>query len=268
MLEGGEGALMFASGMAAITAAILAFARPGDTILHSQPLYGGTETLLVGTLAPFGLKAQGFMDGLHEAAVMDAVTRSEGTKVPIIYVESPANPTCGIVDFELMTKAADAIEKLNKNVKIYVGLVGDLREVLDELLPEVTENDHRDWLAQHDPLTGLSNRVSYTERVQAAIATATERRHGIGHAGTDGAGIAHIGTQHHCAPARRLDVRHHLRGRRLRLVVVHDHLHALGGIGPRHGGTDAGAGAGHQRHFALKIVHVHFLLLCCGFTCS
>ena len=35
----------------------------------------------------------------------------------------------------------------------------------------------------------------------AAIATATERRHGIGHAGTDGAGIAHIGTQHQAAAA-------------------------------------------------------------------
>jgi methionine-gamma-lyase len=111
VLEGGEGALMFASGMAAITASILAFARPGDTILHSQPLYGGTETLLVGTLAPFGLKAAGFMDGLSEASIMAAVEQTKGTKVPIIYVESPANPTCGIVDFDLVVKAADAIEK-------------------------------------------------------------------------------------------------------------------------------------------------------------
>ncbi|WP_374380094.1 cystathionine gamma-synthase family protein [Dongia sp.] len=110
VLEGGQSALMFASGMAAITAAILAFARPGDTILHSQPLYGGTETLLVGTLAPFGLKAQGFMDGLHEEAVTEAVAACT-SKVPIIYVESPANPTCGIVDFDLVTRAADAIEK-------------------------------------------------------------------------------------------------------------------------------------------------------------
>nr|WP_298683028.1 cystathionine gamma-synthase family protein [uncultured Dongia sp.] len=110
VLEGGEGALMFASGMAAITASILAFARPGDTILHSQPLYGGTETLLVGTLAPFGLKAVGFMDGLDEAVINDAIAKTAGSKVPIIYVESPANPTCGIVDFDLMVKAADAIE--------------------------------------------------------------------------------------------------------------------------------------------------------------
>lgn len=111
VLEGGEAALMFASGMAAITASILAFARPGDTILHSQPLYGGTETLLVGTLAPFGLKAVGFMDGLDEKVIDAAIKQTEGGKVPIIYVESPANPTCGIVDFALMVKAADAIEK-------------------------------------------------------------------------------------------------------------------------------------------------------------
>ncbi len=109
VLEGGESALMFASGMAAITASILAFARPGETIIHSQPLYGGTETLLVGTLAPFGLKAQGFMDGLHEGAIMAAVDAAAGSKVPIIYVESPANPTCGIVDFDLIAKAADAL---------------------------------------------------------------------------------------------------------------------------------------------------------------
>lgn len=46
---------------------------------------------------------------------------------------------------------------------------------------------HRDWLAQHDPLTGLSNRVSYMEHVQAAINKAAERRHGCAviHVGVD-----------------------------------------------------------------------------------
>jgi methionine-gamma-lyase len=51
-------------GMAAITTTILAFARPGDVILHSQPLYGGTETLLANTLANFGIGAVGFVDGV------------------------------------------------------------------------------------------------------------------------------------------------------------------------------------------------------------
>jgi len=42
--EGAESGVLFSSGMSAITTTILAFARPGDVILHSQPLYGGTET--------------------------------------------------------------------------------------------------------------------------------------------------------------------------------------------------------------------------------
>ena len=41
-----ERSAVFASGMAAIATVMLAFLRPGDTILHSRPLYGGTETLI------------------------------------------------------------------------------------------------------------------------------------------------------------------------------------------------------------------------------
>ena len=40
-----ESCALFSSGMSAISTTVLAFARPGDVILHSQPLYGGTETL-------------------------------------------------------------------------------------------------------------------------------------------------------------------------------------------------------------------------------
>src|SRR3712207_3479940 len=49
--EGGETALLFSSGMAAIATTIFTYARPGDVILRSQPLYGGTETLLARTFA-------------------------------------------------------------------------------------------------------------------------------------------------------------------------------------------------------------------------
>jgi Cys/Met metabolism PLP-dependent enzyme len=61
--EGCEAALVFASGMAAIATTALAFARPGDVVLHSQPLYGGTETLLARTFAAYGIGAEGFADG-------------------------------------------------------------------------------------------------------------------------------------------------------------------------------------------------------------
>src|SRR3979411_2600789 len=64
-----ENCALFSSGMAAIATTILAFVRPGDIILHSQPLYGGTETLFAKTLAGLSIGAVGFADGIDEAAV-------------------------------------------------------------------------------------------------------------------------------------------------------------------------------------------------------
>ena len=60
---------LFSSGMSAIATTILAFVRPGDVILHSQPLYGGTETLFAKTLAGLSIGAVGFADGVDEATV-------------------------------------------------------------------------------------------------------------------------------------------------------------------------------------------------------
>ena len=73
-----EACILFSSGMSAIATTLLAFARPGDAILHSQPLYGGTETLLAKTLANFGIGAVGFADGVDEAAVRAAAEEAAG----------------------------------------------------------------------------------------------------------------------------------------------------------------------------------------------
>ncbi|WP_204278881.1 PLP-dependent transferase, partial [Klebsiella aerogenes] len=70
--EGAEACILFSSGMSAIATTLLAFAKPGDVILHSQPLYGGTETLFTRTLASFSIHAVGFADGLDENAVRAA----------------------------------------------------------------------------------------------------------------------------------------------------------------------------------------------------
>ncbi|WP_426954287.1 cystathionine gamma-synthase family protein [Muricoccus radiodurans] len=110
VFEGAESCALFSSGMSAISTALLAFVRPGDVILHSQPLYGGTETLLTRTLSPFGLRAVGFEDGVDEAVVRAAAEEGiQGGRISMILIETPANPTNGVVDISMVRRVADEI---------------------------------------------------------------------------------------------------------------------------------------------------------------
>src|SRR3954452_17962245 len=93
VFEGAEASLVFSPGMAAIATTILTFARPSDVILHAQPLYGGTETLVAKTLASFGMGAVGFGDGVDEASVRTAAEAAMARgRVPLIIIETPSNP--------------------------------------------------------------------------------------------------------------------------------------------------------------------------------
>lgn len=109
--EGAERALVFGSGMAAIATTILAHSKPGDAILHSQPLYGGTETLLTRTLARWGIHAEGFTDGLDAGSIDAAADRAAGHgRVSVIFVETPSNPMNSLVDFQQVCATRDRIE--------------------------------------------------------------------------------------------------------------------------------------------------------------
>ncbi|WP_166294840.1 cystathionine gamma-synthase family protein [Bradyrhizobium sp. 2S1] len=108
-----ESCALFSSGMSAISTTIFAFARPGDVILHSQPLYGGTETLFTRTLAGFSISAVGFADGLDESVVRAAADEAmKKGRVAMIFIETPANPTNGLVDIALIRRIADMIGKV------------------------------------------------------------------------------------------------------------------------------------------------------------
>src|SRR5262245_27922282 len=108
--EGAEAAGIFSSGMSAIATTLLAFARPGDVILHSQPLYGGTETLVARTLTPFQIGAVGFPDGVDGAVVRKAADDAMAKgRISVILVETPSNPLNTLVDLELVRAVADEI---------------------------------------------------------------------------------------------------------------------------------------------------------------
>jgi methionine-gamma-lyase len=113
--EEGEAAAVFSSGMSAISTVIWTHVRPGDVVLMSQPLYGGTETLIEKTLPGFGVNAVGFNLGHDRSAVLDAAAQatkkaaeSKG-RVCLIIVETPANPTNSLVDLKLMREVSEMI---------------------------------------------------------------------------------------------------------------------------------------------------------------
>lgn len=108
--EDADQALLFASGMAAIATTILAYARPGDVILHSQPLYGGTETLVTKTLTTYGIGAVGFADGLDEATIRAAAEKASARgRASVVMVETPSNPLDTLVDIALCRRIAEEI---------------------------------------------------------------------------------------------------------------------------------------------------------------
>jgi methionine-gamma-lyase len=113
--EKAEAALLFSSGMSAIATTVLAYARPGDVILHSQPLYGGTETLITKTLANYNMSGVGFADGLSGKAVRvaarEAMAQAKKTrgKVSVIMIETPSNPLNTLVDIALVREVAEEI---------------------------------------------------------------------------------------------------------------------------------------------------------------
>jgi methionine-gamma-lyase len=113
--EEGETAAVFSSGMSAISTVLWAHVRPGDVILMSQPLYGGTETLIEKTLPAFGVHAVGFAAGHDRGDVMDAAERAlskaaeGGGRVCLVLCETPANPTNSLVDLALMREVSEFI---------------------------------------------------------------------------------------------------------------------------------------------------------------
>ncbi len=107
--DGADAALVFSSGMSAISTALLTFLRPGDAIVHSEPVYGGTEYLLLNILPQFGIRRYGFtagVPGAMESAVEEA--RAEGP-ISVVLIETPANPTNALVDIQACRRLVDSV---------------------------------------------------------------------------------------------------------------------------------------------------------------
>lgn len=100
LLEGGERASAFASGLAAIDA-VVKLLESGDEILAVDDIYGGAFRLFTHIYAKFGIKVN-YTDTTDIANVIDAIT----PKTKLIWLETPTNPTLKISDIETIATIA------------------------------------------------------------------------------------------------------------------------------------------------------------------
>ena len=103
---GATEAAVFNSGMAAIMTAMLAVLNPGDSILYTVPVYGGTLTLIRAFLQPFGII--GIPVPAGDSSALEAAVR-EAKNLKIIFVETPANPTIVMTDIRRACQAANEL---------------------------------------------------------------------------------------------------------------------------------------------------------------
>lgn len=118
--DGAEDCAVFASGMAAITTAIITYMRPGDTLLYSGPVYGGTDYLIRSVLPQFGIRSIEFHAGGGPEALEQAAAGLEPGSVGMIYCETPANPTNALVDIAHCAAVARSLSTAERRVLVAV----------------------------------------------------------------------------------------------------------------------------------------------------
>ncbi len=116
--DGAEAAALFSSGMGAISGACLSFLRPGDTLVFSDPVYGGTEYFFRHLLPSFGIRTRPFRAGATRAEI-DALVAGDPT-VKLIYVETPANPTLMQTDLKAVSEIAAARSTHDRRILVLV----------------------------------------------------------------------------------------------------------------------------------------------------
>ena len=100
-LEGGEKGLAFASGLAATTAVFHALLKPGDEVLASADLYGGTFRLLEKVFRPWGLTAT-YTDDPTPAGFRKLLT----PRTKLVWIETPTNPLLQVLDISALAEVA------------------------------------------------------------------------------------------------------------------------------------------------------------------
>ena len=119
--DGGEAAAAFSSGMSAIATSLVSFLKPGDVLLFSNPIYGGTHKFIHFMLRNWGVTSIGFNAGDSKEDILKLLeTNNTGNRLAMIYAETPANPTNDLIDIEMCSEIAAMYSAPEKKVLVAI----------------------------------------------------------------------------------------------------------------------------------------------------
>ncbi|MCX6310396.1 MAG: cystathionine gamma-synthase family protein [Bacteroidetes bacterium] len=119
--DGAEDCAVFESGMSAITTMLLEFLKPGDLLLYSTPLYGGTDHFIHDFLKKIGVHAIGFKPWQTKEEIIQLMTKANlQNNLALFFIETPANPTNALIDISVCKEIADQFSTKEKQVYVAV----------------------------------------------------------------------------------------------------------------------------------------------------
>ena len=108
---------VFESGMSAISTVLLEFLKPGDLLVYSNPVYGGTDHFINHFLPSIGVSVLGVQPNQNASEVKEMIEKSgKATKLAMIYMETPGNPTNDLIDIQSFSDLAKHFSTDEKKV--------------------------------------------------------------------------------------------------------------------------------------------------------
>ncbi|HIP31183.1 MAG TPA: cystathionine gamma-synthase family protein [Crocinitomicaceae bacterium] len=116
-----EDCAVFESGMSAITTAMLEFMEPGDLLLYSRPVYGGTDHFIHNFLKKLNIESVGFLANESKEEIIKRIEESgRADRLAMIHIETPANPTNALIDIEMCAEIKAHFETGEKQIVLSV----------------------------------------------------------------------------------------------------------------------------------------------------
>lgn len=116
-----EDCAIFESGMSAIATAMMEFMQPGDLLLYSRPVYGGTDHFINHFLKKLNIDSIGFSPDESKEDIIERIKQSgKSDKLAMIHIETPANPTNALIDIEMCAEIKREFSTVEKDVILSV----------------------------------------------------------------------------------------------------------------------------------------------------